>query len=305
MDPELDFIHVTSFDIFGTLVSFLTLNTIVLVTWTAIDPSEWARTNKDTTDVFNRPVESYGSCSDEGSLPYIIVLFVTNFFLLFIGNWWAYQCRNIETEYLESRYIRISLAAVLQAWCMGIPILIVVWDTPQAKFFVETGIIFVTSLAFLLLIFVPKVIASISDRKEAITAKKRNAYYGVIEGRVKRENDYDYDDDDEDDQGDAGLSESSVARDNRESTLKASQENTSAQSKSLERNSVLKRPQGKLLRSSFSRGKVDPDKVITKQASGLKILHNPKVSAGCWPICLRNHGAGAAEPHCFFFCSFL
>jgi 7 transmembrane sweet-taste receptor of 3 GCPR len=189
----LDFIHVTSFDIFGTLAFLLNINVIILSVWTALDPREWVRTFKSATDVFNRPVESYGSCQGDGSLPYIVVLLVIDFFFLILGNWWAYQSRNIETEYFESRYIGITMAAVLQAWCMGIPILIVVWDTPQAKFFVETGIIFVTSLAFLLLIFVPKVIASFEDQNNAIAEEKRKAYTSVIEGRAKRENEYDGD----------------------------------------------------------------------------------------------------------------
>ena len=69
-----------------------------------MDPREWSRTNKDATDVFNRPVESYGSCTGEDSLPFVIVLLVVNFSFLILGNWYAYLSRNIETEYLESRY---------------------------------------------------------------------------------------------------------------------------------------------------------------------------------------------------------
>ena len=104
-NPELDFIHVTSIDIFGTLAFLLIINVVILAAWTAIDPCEWTRTNKDATDVFNRPVESYGSCKGEDSLPYVVVLLVINFLCLILGNWWAYQSRNIETEYLESRYV--------------------------------------------------------------------------------------------------------------------------------------------------------------------------------------------------------
>ena len=92
----------------GTLVFLLIINVVILATWTAIDPREWTRTNNDATDVFNRPVESYGSCNGEGSLPYVIVLLVINFLFLFLGNWYAYLSRNIETEYLESRYVNVN-----------------------------------------------------------------------------------------------------------------------------------------------------------------------------------------------------
>jgi hypothetical protein len=68
------------------------------------------------------------------------------------------------------------MASILQAWCMGIPILIVVWDNPQAKFFVEAGIIFVSALVVLLLVFVPKMSAIRADHKQATEEGKRQAY---------------------------------------------------------------------------------------------------------------------------------
>ena len=100
---------------------------------------EWHRVPRDATDIFDRPVESYGNCSNADALPFAIALLILNISILIMANWWAYQSRNIETEYHESRYIGITMASILQAWCMGIPILIVVWENPQAKFFVESG----------------------------------------------------------------------------------------------------------------------------------------------------------------------
>eukprot|EP00957_Ditylum_brightwellii_P009224 698163-Ditylum_brightwellii.AAC.1 len=46
---------------------------------------------------------------------------------------------------------------------MGIPIVIVVTGTPDALYFVLSAIIFVMCCAILLLIFVPKIIASRND----------------------------------------------------------------------------------------------------------------------------------------------
>lgn len=283
-NPELDFIHVTSFDIFGTLAFLLMINTVILTCWTVLNPREWTRINKDATDVFTRPVESYGTCKGDGSLAYVIVLLVVDFAFLIIGNWWAYQSRNIETEYLESRYIGISMAAVLQAWCMGIPILVVVWDTPQAKFFVETGIIFVTSLAFLLLIYVPKVMASITDRKNALAEEKRKAYSSFIENRVKRENDFD------DNNKDGVASDSSDSSDS-ENECETTDETRGASSAELNNNNGSSSPLPRVSRSglmgmtkqgSGSRStrlgfmgakKLDEQ---TDVSTGIKILHNPR-----------------------------
>jgi len=175
-NPDLDFIHVTSCDIMGTLGALYSLNLTVLLVWTFLSPLEWNRVFRDSTDMFDRPFESYGICSNNDALPYVIVILVLNITILIAANWWAYQSRNIETEYHESRYVGISMASILQAWCMGIPILIVVWDNPQAKFFVEAGIVFVTALAVLLLVFVPKMLAIHADRVKAAEESKRIAY---------------------------------------------------------------------------------------------------------------------------------
>jgi hypothetical protein len=145
-----------------------------MINWQLVAPLEWTRVDRDSTDVFDRAVESYGLCTNDGALPFVVVIVIMNIGALIVANWWAYQARNIETEYHESRYIGIAMASILQAWGMGIPILIVVWDNPQAKFFVEAGIIFVTALAVQLLIFVPKVLAVRNDRIKDAEEEKRH-----------------------------------------------------------------------------------------------------------------------------------
>ena len=177
-------------------MSFLILfvaNLIVLLAWTIHAPLEWLRHPKDAKDKFGRSVDSFGTCTSESALPFVIVVLVLNLGILCLANWWAYQARNIETEYRGSRYIAISMASVLQAWCMGIPILIVVWDNPQAKFFVSAGIVFVTSLAVLALIFLPKVFAIREDRMRAAAEDKRLAFLTFAE-RKKQDSGYDSED---------------------------------------------------------------------------------------------------------------
>lgn len=105
-----------------TLGIVFSLNFVVLLTWTLVSPLEWTRTFLRSTDIFDRYVSSYGSCTSDDALAFSIVMIVLNVGLLLLANWWAYLTRNIETEYRESRYIGISMASVLQAWCMGIPI---------------------------------------------------------------------------------------------------------------------------------------------------------------------------------------
>ena len=164
-NPELDFIHVSNFDIFGAFLIIFGVNLVIMIPWSVTAPLHWSRVFNSSTDSFGRSIDSYGSCINDDSLPFLIVLGLVNFGFLLGGNWIAFRARNIETEYHESRYVSIGLASFLQAWGMGIPILIVVWDDPPSRFFVSSGIVFVTSFAVLLLIFVPKVLVVRSNRR--------------------------------------------------------------------------------------------------------------------------------------------
>lgn len=188
MNPELDFIHVSPVDIFGTFALMLSINLIVMITWTLVSPLEWVRVKGEERDMFERLFQSYGTCESDSSVVFAVLVIVTNVFFLILGNGWNYMSRNIETEYGESRYIGISMAATLQAWSMGIPILVVVWDNPQARFFVESGIIFVTSLAFLATVYLPKVVALRADRVKSKDTKTEA--FSNYQGRARQPSDY-------------------------------------------------------------------------------------------------------------------
>ena len=202
MNPELDFIHVSPVDIFGTFALMVSINLVVMMTWTLVSPLEWSRVNGEERDMFERLFQSYGTCESDDSVVYNFLIIVTNVIFLILGNWWNYVSRNIETEYGESRYIGISMAATLQAWGMGIPILVVVWDNPQARFFVESGIIFVTSLAFLTTVYLPKVLALRADRTK-LNNRKSEAF-SSYQARANPHDDYE-DEEVEEDQYDVTL----------------------------------------------------------------------------------------------------
>lgn len=173
-NPEIDCIVITWRDMLKTLGALLVVNVALLLSWTLVSPLEWKRFDKDSKDAFDRTTETYATCTSDKSLPFVIVIIVVNLGALLLANFQAYQARDIQTEYQESRYVAISMASILQAWCMGIPIMIVVKEAPQAKFFVEAGIIFVTCTAVLLLVFTPKLLAVRSDRRKEEEERRRN-----------------------------------------------------------------------------------------------------------------------------------
>lgn len=173
------------------------MNALILVIWTLVSPPAWSRTDTDATDPFDRSLESYGRCSSEHDVLFFGFILVANASILIVANWWSYQTRHIETEYDESRYIGISVGSFLQAWGLGVPILLVLEENPQAKFFVLTAIDFVTSISVLLLIFIPKMYAVKTDRMRDQEENRRQMYL-TFRGRTRQGESEPVDNDDED-----------------------------------------------------------------------------------------------------------
>ena len=123
-----------------------------------------------------------------------------------LANYWSYKARHVvlPDDHNESRFIGMSLASVLQAWGMGIPMLVVVSSNPQAKYCVTVGVVVVTSLAMVLFMFCPKIHALKKERQRAQEERRRDLYSrflqragGVGRTRDEEEEDNNNDDDDE------------------------------------------------------------------------------------------------------------
>lgn len=132
-----------------------TLNVVVLTLWTAIDPLVWVRESRDDDK------NSYGSCSFQGhaaSISFAASLLAINFLALVLALVELYRARNISMEYSESKYIAIAIGSNLQVFLTGLPILVLVNDSPQLLYFVKSSLVFVLAMSMLLLIFVPKML---------------------------------------------------------------------------------------------------------------------------------------------------
>mmetsp|Transcript_38162 Transcript_38162/g.92345 ORF Transcript_38162/g.92345 Transcript_38162/m.92345 type:complete len:256 (-) Transcript_38162:1328-2095(-) len=105
-------------------------------------------------------IETKGQCSYDNSELFYIPLGVIHLGVLFYTLEQAYVARNVSTEFAESEYIFLLLAAILFVSFMGIPTLFIAQDEPRASFFVATAIVFVVCMAVMLLIFIPKVMAA-------------------------------------------------------------------------------------------------------------------------------------------------
>lgn len=167
----LDFFSDT--DVLYPFFLLLGANVLVLILWTLLDPLTYARRAHQGTDGWNRVISSYGSCSSENLLPFLIPLAVLNIGVLVISNWQAYKARLIESEFSESTYIGFVMAIFLQCSLTALPVLFVISDHPQAYYLVLTSSIFILNMAILLIIFVPKAVMVERLRRQSDDAQAR------------------------------------------------------------------------------------------------------------------------------------
>ncbi|KAL3937806.1 MAG: hypothetical protein SGBAC_007153 [Bacillariaceae sp.] len=158
-NPNFHRIKVTVRDVAAPIIGLQTVVTVILILWAVIAPPEWVRSVTEV-DLFGRATETKGQCSYANSEFFYIPLGLIHIGVLFYTLQQAYVARNVSTEFAESEYIFLLLAAILVVSFMGIPTLFIAQDEPRASFFVATALVFVVCTAVMLLIFIPKVMAS-------------------------------------------------------------------------------------------------------------------------------------------------
>ena len=89
----------------------LTLNLLLLLCWTLIDPPQWNREDKN-----DDPTNSYGFCKSEGkaSIAFQTLLILLNGAALVVACVQAYQARKLDDEYTESRWLALACLSWIQ-----------------------------------------------------------------------------------------------------------------------------------------------------------------------------------------------
>lgn len=155
------------------MIPFMTLfaiNLIILVSWTAIDPLEWVRTEKRSFDEFGRSVESYGACESEWQLVFYILIVMVVVCSLLVANAANYRARHISGELHEGKWISLSTLILLEATIIGIPALLTVSDRPTEFFLMRSALVVIICAAILAPLFVPKIIQA---RKDGYSTRRR------------------------------------------------------------------------------------------------------------------------------------
>jgi 7 transmembrane sweet-taste receptor of 3 GCPR len=175
-------IKISEFDVLLPFTVLLSLNFIVLICWTVIDPLTYEREFLLGTDYWNREIASVGRCRSDRPAAYLVplacgksvflqrndrvamgVVFsfllcsTVNFFSLVIAGWQAWQARDIQDEFSEGKYIGLSIFSMCQGFMTGIPVIAIVKDIPEAFYLVTVFLIFMLCFVVLSLVFLPKI----------------------------------------------------------------------------------------------------------------------------------------------------
>jgi gamma-aminobutyric acid type B receptor len=166
-------IQVTVKDVLLPFVVLLTGNIVVLICWTISDPLTYLRVEDIGTDSWNREISSYGACCCNISANYLVPLSALNFVAVIIACCQAYQARGIKSEFSEAKYIGLTVFSLFQAFMMGVPVVAVVRDMPEAFYLVLTIMIFLLCMAVLLLIYLPKMFLQHKYAKMTVSEQRR------------------------------------------------------------------------------------------------------------------------------------
>ena len=106
------------------IIAVLVIALLILISWTAVDPYIWQRT---LVDVY--PLETYGQCTCDNFWawfgPLVALIVCSSVMVIF----YAHKSLDINEEFADSKSILFAMFTQLQAWVVGIPILIVVSQT--------------------------------------------------------------------------------------------------------------------------------------------------------------------------------
>ena len=148
-------VTVTERDVLAPFAVVFSLNFLLMLLWTLLDPLRWVRVPIDGAEW-----NTYGTCRSEGNvgLIFLILIVLIDFSALALACLQAYRARNVSTEYSESKYIGVAVLSWLQVMLVGMPLIFLVSENPTASYFLKVVIIFIISMSTLIFMFVPKMI---------------------------------------------------------------------------------------------------------------------------------------------------
>lgn len=175
-------IKVTPIDVLLPFAMLLSCNTILLVTWSLVDPLRWTRTPvPGSVDSLSRPTATVGSCRSKEAVNEVVfytVLFAINLCALLFANRESYKGRNHPKRYRATNNAEMTMLSVLELAIIGFPILFLLGGDPTMGFLATSILIGLLCTLILLPTFLP-ICTHIANRKTKGIGSSRTLRSGM------------------------------------------------------------------------------------------------------------------------------
>lgn len=156
---------------------YMLTNFAILLSWSLVAPLRWTRVEVMNYDQFGRSFESYGTCyahQHDGALAFACTLVVINLLVVLFANYQGYQSRHVPSAFNETFYLALSMAGVLEAFLIGIPLVFLARDNPTAMFMIAAVLISWVCLAILLPTFLSRLVVHHRSSTAAVDIASMN-----------------------------------------------------------------------------------------------------------------------------------
>ena len=163
------------------ILPFLVLTSmdfVLLIAMTVVAPVVWKRQPTDSRDQYERVLATYGSCqaSNEKTNWFLGSLFALNFLAILLSNVQIFLARNLPRNLNETNEVAFSMLMLLEACLVGLPVFLVVQESPTALFLVATALIVVVCLA----IMIPQIPRKVKQQRHLSVRGSTDATRGSV-----------------------------------------------------------------------------------------------------------------------------
>jgi len=153
-------VTISAANMFKIVALTLAVNWALVLPWTIVDPFTWERIELGVTvdeDTNTVVLESIGRCDSDNLGAWAGSLLSFHFIIMIMTNGFLWTLRAVNDRYQESKYITLASLFACEFLILGIPILLAVKDSADARHAALICIVAFSDMGILLMLFLPKI----------------------------------------------------------------------------------------------------------------------------------------------------
>ena len=171
---DLKVVVVTPFQIYGLMCAGLLVEIIILSSWTGAEGFTWRRECTEV-DFWGQCVESRGECRASRVWSVLGLLIALHLAAMFYALILCYQCRDVPTEFAETKWITTAMVSNFQIFVLGVLLLNLLGKNSTLFYLVKVFCVVLSDGSVLAVMFLPKLYTTyfshLRDRKTEKTLR--------------------------------------------------------------------------------------------------------------------------------------